>query len=132
MINSSAFNYINVLTKAADASWKRNEVLANNIANNTTPGFKRQDIDFEGQLRRAMRKNRYMSVDARINELNNTNISRLRPNIFTDNGNFSYRLDGNNVDVDNEGVMLAANQLKYNGLISAMNHEFSQYKTVLR
>ncbi|MCL2052050.1 MAG: flagellar basal body rod protein FlgB [Lachnospiraceae bacterium] len=131
MINSNAFNYINVLNKAADASWKRNEVLANNIANNTTPGFKRQDIDFEGQLRRVMRKSRYMSVDAKINSLN-TNGFRMRPGIYTDNANFSYRLDGNNVDVDNEGVKLAANQLRYNGLIQAMNHEYSQMKMVMR
>ena len=33
MINSNAFDYINVLDKAADASWLRNEVIANNIAN---------------------------------------------------------------------------------------------------
>ncbi|HHU74990.1 MAG TPA: flagellar basal body rod protein FlgB, partial [Clostridiales bacterium] len=32
MIGSNAFNYINILDKAADAAWKRNEVIANNIA----------------------------------------------------------------------------------------------------
>jgi len=129
MINSNVFNYINVLNKAADASWKRNEVLAHNIANNTTPGYKRKDIDFEGQLSRALRKSRYMSVDAKVNNLRP---SRLRPTIFTDNHNFSYRLDGNNVDVENEGVKLAANQLKYNGLITAINHEFTMLKTAMR
>ena len=129
MINSNVFNYIEVLNKAADASWKRNEVLANNIANNTTPGFKRQDIDFEGQLNRAMRKNRYMSVDAKVSNLR---FSRLSPRVFTDSANFSYRLDGNNVDVDNEGVKLAANQLKYNGLLLARNHEYSMLQMVMK
>ena len=33
MFDSGAFNYINVLDKAADASWIRNEAIANNIAN---------------------------------------------------------------------------------------------------
>ena len=33
MFNSSAFDYINVLDKAADASWIRNEAISNNIAN---------------------------------------------------------------------------------------------------
>ena len=33
MVLSNAYNYINVLDKAADASWTRNDVLANNIAN---------------------------------------------------------------------------------------------------
>ena len=129
MFNSNVFNYINVLDKAADAAWKRNEVLANNIANNTTPGYKRQDINFEEQLRRAMRKFRYMPLDARIDNLN---MSRLRPRVRTDNANFSYRMDGNNVDADAEGVKLAANQLKYNGLITATNHEFTMLKLAMK
>ena len=37
MINSSIYNYVNVLDKAADASWIRNEVISNNIANVDTP-----------------------------------------------------------------------------------------------
>jgi flagellar basal-body rod protein FlgB len=129
MLNSNVFNYINVLDKAADASWKRNEVLANNIANNTTPGFKRQDINFENQLRKAMRGNRYTSIDAQIG---NIDMSRLRAKVYTDSANFSYRMDGNNVDADTEGVKLAANQLQYNGLITAINHEFSMLKMVMR
>ena len=30
MINSTAFDYVNVLTKAADASYQREAILANN------------------------------------------------------------------------------------------------------
>ena len=50
MINSNAFNYINVLHKAADASLLRNEIIANNIANIDTPNFKRSDVNFEVYL----------------------------------------------------------------------------------
>ena len=39
MIHTGAFNYINVLDKAADAAWIRNEAIGNNIANATTPGY---------------------------------------------------------------------------------------------
>ena len=56
MFDSGAFNYVNVLDKAADASWIRNEAIANNIANVDTPGYKRQDVNFEEQLRKAMSK----------------------------------------------------------------------------
>ena len=31
MVLSNAYNYVNVLGKAADASWTRNDILANNI-----------------------------------------------------------------------------------------------------
>ena len=51
MLSTNAFNYVNVLDKAADASWKRETVLANNIANVNTPGYKRKDLDFESTLK---------------------------------------------------------------------------------
>ena len=44
MINSTAFDYVNVLTKAADASYQREAILANNISNVDTPGYKRKDL----------------------------------------------------------------------------------------
>ena len=46
--------------------------------------------------------------------------------------NYSYRLDGNNVDIENENVMLAENQLKYQGLISSINQEFTNLQTVMK
>ena len=61
MINSNVFDYINVMGKTADASWKRNEILSNNIANVDTPRYKRQDINFEAQLRQALGMNRWMT-----------------------------------------------------------------------
>ena len=45
-MNSGAFGYVDVLKTAADASWLREEVLTNNIANVDTPNYKRQDVEF--------------------------------------------------------------------------------------
>ena len=59
-------------------------------------------------------------------------LDRLTPAIFTDHGNYSYRLDKNNVDVDTEGVMLAENQLKYQGLMVGINQEFVNLQTVMK
>ncbi len=129
MIQSNVFNYVNVLEKAADAAWLRNEVLANNIANNTTPGYKRQDVDFESQLKHALKNSKYTSVDAKVDGIRT---GSLRARVYTDSAGFSYRLDGNNVDADTEGVKLAANQIKYNGLVTSMNQEFSNLKLVMR
>ena len=113
MINSDVFNYVNVLNKAADAAWQRNDILANNIANVDTPGYKRQDIDFQSQFRRALGNSRYETVDAKVAHVSGT---ELQARVYTDAANFSYRLDGNNVDVDSEGTELASNQIWYNGL----------------
>jgi flagellar basal-body rod protein FlgB len=129
MINSGAFDYINVLNKAADAAWIRNEVIANNIANATTPGYKRQDVEFEAVLEKELYHSRYESMDDKVADLK---INRLNPRTYTDSANFSYRLDGNNVDIETENVTLAANQLKYNGLIDCMNQEFKNLQMVMK
>ena len=129
MIQTNAFDYINVLNRAADAAWLRNEAISNNIANVDTPGYKRQDVAFESVLQQALGNNRYQSMDDKVA---NVNLSRLRGRAYVDYANYSYRLDGNNVDIENENVMLAENQLKYQGLISSINQEFTNLQTVMK
>ena len=129
MIQTNAFDYINVLDRAADAAWQRNEAISNNIANVDTPGYKRQDVAFESVLQQAIGNNRYESMDDKVA---NVDLSRLRGRAYLDYANYSYRLDGNNVDIENENVMLAENQLKYQGLISSINQEFTNLKTVMK
>ena len=120
MINSNIYDYVNVLDKAADASWMRQEAISNNIANVNTPGYKRQDVAFEDSLQEAISNSRYRSTDEKVANLSS----------YTDSSGFSYRLDGNNVDIDTENAALARNQLKYNALVDSINHEFSMIKAV--
>ena len=129
MIQTNAFDYINVLDRAADAAWQRNEAISNNIANVDTPGYKRQDVAFESVLQQALGNNRYESMDDKVA---NVDLSRLRGRAYLDYANYSYRLDGNNVDIENENVMLAENQLKYQGLISSINQEFTNLQNVMK
>lgn len=126
MIGSNAFNYINVLDKAADASWKRNEIIANNIANVDTPGYKRKDVQFEAYLQAALMGDG--SLDKRVA---NAKFDELDATVYTDAANLSYRLDGNNVDIDTETAYLAENQIRYYTLMDSMTQEFSRLKTVL-
>lgn len=127
MINSNIYDYINVLDKAADASWMRQEAISNNIANVNTPGYKRQDVSFEDSLQEAISNSRYRSTDEKVANLSKAD---LRIRSYTDSSGFSYRLDGNNVDIDTENAALARNQLKYNALVDSINHEFSMIKAV--
>ncbi len=128
MINSTAFNYVDVLTKAADASWTRESVINNNIANVSTVGYKRQDIDFQSVLREELGNCKHKSLDKKINELD---ISDLNAQIYTDSANYSYRLDGNNVDIDTENVELASEQIRYDALATSINSEFSRMRAAL-
>jgi len=126
MIGSNAFNYINVLNKAADASWTRHEVISNNLANVDTPGYKRKDVQFQSYLQSALTGDN--SLDSRIADADSHNIESR---IYTDNATLSYRLDGNNVDIDTESAMLAENQIYYQALLDSMTQEFARIKTVL-
>lgn len=128
MIGSNAYNYINVLNKAANASFKRNEVISNNIANTDTPNYKRKDINFDEYLKQELKSGRG-DLDKRVANLD---LSNLNYTLYTDHGELDYRLDGNNVDEDTENAKLAQNQIKYYTLLDSMTQEFNRIKSVLQ
>ena len=130
MIGSDAYNYINVLNKAAGASWTKNEIIANNIANVDTPDYKRKDLNFESLLSEALSDTSVhtRNMDKKVASLN---MSALNPDVYTEYSTLSYRYDGNNVDIDTEHAYLADNQIKYYTLLDSMTHEFNRLKMVL-
>lgn len=131
MLQSTAFDYINVLDKAADASWLRESVLANNISNATTPEFKRYDVDFQSLLERELMDTKYnRNLDEKVH---NINLRRLTATSQIDMAaeSFSYRLDGNNVDIHTENVELASEQIRYNALTDSITQEFARMRTAL-
>jgi len=133
MINTGVFDYINVLDRAADGSWMRNNAIANNIANVDTPDYKRQDVSFQAELQHALRSSKYTSLDSKVRDLNQDGrLSHVEPRKYTDYAGYSYRLDGNNVDIDNENVELASNQIVYQALVQSINSEFSNLKAVIK
>ena len=129
MINSNIYNYVNVLDKAADASWIRNEVISNNIANVDTPNYKRQDVEFETYLFAQLQGANSSNLGATVAGVD---LDSLNSTIYTDSSLLSYRLDGNNVDIDTENVELASNQLKYQALVGSIVNEFSMIKSAMQ
>ena len=129
MISTDAFSYINVLDKAADASWTRENLIANNIANADTPGYKRQDIDFQSVLKNELSNYKYMNLDQKMEAVD---LSKLNASVYTDHGHYSYRLDRNNVDIDTEQVELASEQIKYQALTQSITAEFQRLQTVMK
>lgn len=130
MINSGIYDYINVLDKAADASYQRNIAITNNIANSDTPGYKRVDVDFQSVLATELGKSKFTSLDDKMKGIH---LEHLRVSTKVDETAypFSYRLDGNNVDPETEHVKLAENQITYQGLTSSIGQEFSRIKTAM-
>lgn len=127
MVLSNAYNYINVLDKAADASWVRNDVLANNIANADTLNYKRKDVQFETYLSNAV-----AGTDSLDETVANIDLSTLESTTYTEQAGLSYREDGNNVDISTENVELAKNQLKYYTLMNSVNQEFGRLKSAMK
>ena len=130
-MSTGAFGYVNLLKSAADASWTREEVLTNNIANVDTPNYKRQDVEFSSYLANALQRSGKNSASL-TQRVNNVNYNVLAIRTYTDNSTLSYRTDGNNVDLSTENVELASEQINYNALIDSMNNEFSRFKAVLK
>ena len=130
-MNLGAFGYVNVLKTAADASWLREEVLTNNIANVDTPNYKRQDIDFSTYLNSAIEASA-TPASTLTQKINNIDYDNISTRTYTDNSTLSYRLDGNNVDLSTENAELASEQHNYTALVDSINNEFSRMKAVIK
>lgn len=127
--NSNVFDYINVMGATLDATAKREAIISNNLANVNTPNYKRKDIRFETELKNAFIRANGENVDFKVKDLD---LDALEPEVYTDYAKLSYRYDGNNVDINTENGIAAANQIKYNGLIEILNKNFSQIQSVLK
>ncbi len=61
--NASVFNHtFRALEKAIDISQKRQGVIASNISNLDTPGYKAREIDFQATLKKAMASDSHMAA----------------------------------------------------------------------
>jgi len=115
-----------LLKQGLNASSLRSKVSANNIANINTKGYKRSYVTFEDSLKNSMGNAELLTTDERhINLEGSGNIKVLKDNAT------SMREDGNNVDIDNEMVNQAANNLMYNALITQVNNRLSITKYVI-
>ena len=109
------------LDLALGAAGKRQEVLANNLANVNTPGYKRLDVDFDGMLAKAVDAARTGDRSA---------LDALKPGVSTDDA-VAVRADGNSVDVDQEMAFLAENNIRYNALVQLTQKKLETLKYVI-
>jgi flagellar basal-body rod protein FlgB len=121
-----------VLEKALDASWLRNEVIAHNIANADTPGYKKYRVEFEEELKSALEASTLKGKRTRPKHLDigASSIDEVRPRVVRTDGT-QMREDGNNVDMDEEMTSLAKNAIMYNALVQKISGEFRKLKTVI-
>ncbi|MHB9291419.1 putative flagellar basal-body rod protein FlgB [Hollandina sp. SP2] len=129
---------IDLVHRAMDANLMRRDVIANNLANATVPGFKRSDISFESELKRALDTEKQRPVleltqtDSRhISNWHKRDYQDVQPRRVLDYVSASKN-NGNNVDSEQEIMRAVENQLLYILLAQGGSFEFSQINTVLK
>ena len=122
MTDNRMFTLPNIMNKALESSWKKQEFITDNIANIDTPGYKRKDINFEKVLRHQVVK---------TGNIHNININQLYGEIVSSNPNFQNRLDGNNIDIDWEMAELAKNKIKYDAIATQTTRYLQRLKSVV-
>ncbi len=127
MVNKSS-QRIEVYRKALNAAWLKNQAISNNIANVNTPGYKRQDVQFESILKNHL-NNSFELVKTHPKHISNSNseIEKLEPKIIIDR-NTSFRKDDNNVNIDVEMAELSKNTIKFNALSQQLTNHLQRIK----
>jgi flagellar basal-body rod protein FlgB len=105
-----------LLERFLDVNAMRQELVTTNLANVDTPGYHTRDIDFRGELQRAM---------------NGEDTSMTSPFVLPVRGLIA-RPDGNNVSIDRESMLLAEVQLQFKAATSILRAEFAQLSTAIR
>jgi flagellar basal-body rod protein FlgB len=106
---------LSLIEKFLDLATSRQSLLVSNIANVDTPGYRTQDMDFHGEMVRALSQDPDAPVIPVVRDV---------PGLLS-------RPDGNNVSVDREGLLLAELQLKYQAATQAMKDEFALIRSVV-
>ena len=132
------YNSINIAATGLTANRVRLDVIANNLANADVPNFKRTDVNFESELKKALEsENKRPALEMTMShpghfpnykerDYRDVQIRRVLDYTTTYNNN------GNNVDPEKEFMLATQNQMSYTLFAQAAAFEFSQINQVLR
>jgi flagellar basal-body rod protein FlgB len=128
---------LEILTREMDVSVLRGNVIANNVANADTPNFKRSVVNFEAQLKRALDREKAEAFPQYLTD--RRHIVFQKPMDWRDVSPrrvLDYlteaKNNGNNVDIEEEGMNALNNQLLYTTLAQVISSEFQRVNIVLR
>lgn len=119
--SSLSENTYNLLKKSMDASALRGKVIANNVANINTKGYKKFYVTFEETLNDSMGENTMKTDNVKHMQTGSSNGDIA----VQKDESTSMRQDGNNVDIDLEMTNQAANTLMFNALVKQVNSKIA-------
>jgi flagellar basal-body rod protein FlgB len=124
-----------LLERSLDFRARRNGVLAGNVANIETPGYKAKDLVFEKALGEALKSHEPSPLNVtnprHLDGRTATPLSRVQPRLIQ-SANAVGSVDGNSVDLEREMAKLAENQIAYQSLAQMISHKFLQMRIVIR
>ncbi|NBI07850.1 flagellar basal body rod protein FlgB [Senegalia massiliensis] len=124
---------MNLMNTALDGYSKRNEAINNNISNVNTPGYKKNKVSFEENLKEQLN----MSNSLKLNTTNSRHIGFKNKQINTDikitkDNSYSTRNDDNNVNIDVEMANLTKNTMLYNAIARQVSNESKKIRNIIR
>lgn len=129
---------LDTLHRAMDANVVRRQVISNNLANADVPNFKRSNVNFESELKKALdSSNQKPALELRLTHPNH--IPNYKERDYRDvqirrvlDYTSTYNNNGNNVDPEQELMLATENQMAYTLFTQAAAFEFSQVNRILR
>lgn len=121
--------------QALDLRQERQKVLASNIANADTPGYKARDMDFASALDRAVKHGRgggglalAQTSERHLAGQGRSELSRELLYRVPDQPS----LDGNTVDMDRERTQFADNSVRYQSALTILNDRIQGLKKAMQ
>jgi len=104
---------VEALSRFLDVNVARYKLIAANLANVDTPGYRARDLDFRAELARASLSEEYGGLAY----ASYTPVARQVQGLIE-------RADGNDVSLERESLLLAETQMRYNLGVSLVKDEF--------
>jgi len=124
-------NYEKVVDKLSaelDLKVKRSRLIASNIANVDTPGYKSKDLQFHSLLQTNMETLKLKQTLPGHLDDNGTSANELGQVVESP---FPGRPDGNNVNIDDEMLKLTENNIKYNVAVQLLSKKLDGFKNAI-
>ncbi len=115
-----------VLEAAINGSIARQKVIAHNVSNINTPGFKRFVADLTGQL------GEQKPLPLKISSPKHISLEENELSLKIEKDNYSEgRADGNNIDLEKEMILMVKNDVYLNAAINQFNKKLAIKKYVI-
>lgn len=106
---------MHLLERYLDLTAMRQALITSDIANVDTPGYRTRDIDFHGELERALQGDQEETTEPIVREV---------PGLIS-------RPDGNNVSIDRESLLLSEVQLQFSAAEQLIKSDFRQLQLAI-